>query len=44
VQKIKSTYIETRYPTEIVYTKAIAKEAFENASLVVKWAKRKLKK
>ncbi len=42
-EKLNPHYIETRYPLETLYTKNIAKEALENATMVVRWAKKKLK-
>jgi HEPN domain-containing protein len=37
-------YIETRYPTEVRYTKSVAEDALENSKAVVEWSKKELKK
>lgn len=37
-------YIETRYPTEVRYTKSVAEDALENAKAVMAWVKKELKK
>ena len=43
-KKLNPHYVETRYPTEMVYTKRIANDALKNASLVVEWARKKLRR
>jgi HEPN domain-containing protein len=42
--KLNPHYIETRYPTEIEYTKEVAENAIKNAKKVLEWVKEKLKK
>lgn len=43
-KKLNPHYIETRYPTEIIYTQSVGEDAFKNARIVVEWVKKKLRK
>jgi len=42
-ESLNPHYIQTRYPTGVLYTKDVAEEALENAGKVLKWIKKKLK-
>ena len=43
-KRLNPHYVETRYPTEIVYTKSLAEDALKNAEQVMGWIKKKLRK